>query len=175
MLVRNASPRGPLCFRYLMLGPCELLFLLCFIASWTRVVVSVMLYPCILCVAPLMDLFVLVPYVDALTVMCVLLFVCMLRECEGDGNTGVVVGSAGHVGGTRGSGIVSSPADMLGMSVCLARSGVEGEGRMDERIGFVLTNPVGIVIVLDVCLCLGYGDVCEEWVGRVVVLCLCEL
>ena len=38
-------------------GPCELLFLLCFIASWTRVVVSVMLYPCILCVALLMDLF----------------------------------------------------------------------------------------------------------------------
>ena len=40
-------------------GPCELLFLLCFIASWTSVVVSVRLYPCILCVALLMDLFVL--------------------------------------------------------------------------------------------------------------------
>ena len=38
MLVKNASPRGPMCFRCLMLnlsGPCELLFLLCFIASWT--------------------------------------------------------------------------------------------------------------------------------------------
>ena len=38
MLVRNASPRGPVCFRCLMFslsGPCELLFLLCFIASWT--------------------------------------------------------------------------------------------------------------------------------------------
>ena len=38
MLVRNASPRGPMCFRCLMLslpGACELLFLLCFIASWT--------------------------------------------------------------------------------------------------------------------------------------------
>ena len=38
MFVRNASPRGQLCFRYLMFGlsgPCELLFLLCFIASWT--------------------------------------------------------------------------------------------------------------------------------------------
>ena len=36
MLVRNASPRGPMCFRYLMFslsGPCGLLFLLCFIAS----------------------------------------------------------------------------------------------------------------------------------------------
>ena len=38
MLVRNASPRGPVCFRCLMFslsGPCELLFLLCFIASWS--------------------------------------------------------------------------------------------------------------------------------------------
>ena len=39
--------------------------------------------------------------------MRVLLFVCMLRECEGDCNAGVrdgagvVVVSAGHVGGTR--------------------------------------------------------------------------
>ena len=51
ILVRNASPRGPMCFRWLIFnlsGPCELLFLLCFIASWTREVVSVMLYPCIL-------------------------------------------------------------------------------------------------------------------------------
>ena len=38
ILVRNASPRGPMSFRCLILilsGPCELLFLLCFIASWT--------------------------------------------------------------------------------------------------------------------------------------------
>ena len=38
MLVRNASARGPMCFRCLMFnlsGPCELLFLFCFIASWT--------------------------------------------------------------------------------------------------------------------------------------------
>ena len=37
MLVRNASPRGSMCFRCLMLNvsrPCELLFLLCFIPSW---------------------------------------------------------------------------------------------------------------------------------------------
>ena len=36
MLVRIASPRAPMCFRCLMfnlLRPCELLFLLCFIAS----------------------------------------------------------------------------------------------------------------------------------------------
>ena len=38
ILVRNANPRGPMCFRCLIFnlsGPCELLFLLCFIASWT--------------------------------------------------------------------------------------------------------------------------------------------
>ena len=38
MLVRNASPGGPMCSGCLMFnlsGPCELLFLLCFIASST--------------------------------------------------------------------------------------------------------------------------------------------
>ena len=38
MLVRNASPRGPMCFRCLrfnLSGHCEMLFLLCIIASWT--------------------------------------------------------------------------------------------------------------------------------------------
>ena len=43
--------------------------------------------------------------------------------CEGDGNFGVgdgeVVVSAGHVGGTRGLGIVSGAADALGMSGCV--------------------------------------------------------
>ena len=37
MLVGNASPRGPMCFKCLMFSlsrPCELLFLLCFISSW---------------------------------------------------------------------------------------------------------------------------------------------
>ena len=36
ILIRNASPRGPMCFRCLIFnlsGPCELLFLLCFVAS----------------------------------------------------------------------------------------------------------------------------------------------
>ena len=35
--LRNASPRGPMCFRFLMFslsGPCELLFFTCFFASW---------------------------------------------------------------------------------------------------------------------------------------------
>ena len=35
MPARNTSLRGPMCFR--LSGPCELLFLLCFITSWTRV------------------------------------------------------------------------------------------------------------------------------------------
>ena len=78
----------------------------------------------------------MIPYVDAViavTVMRVLLFVlheCMLRECESDGNDGdgggVVVVSAGNVGGTRGSGIVSSAADVLGMSVVHGMRGVGG-------------------------------------------------
>ena len=103
--------------------------------------------------------------VVAVAVMRVLLFVlhvCMLRECEGGGNAcvrdggGVIVVSVGHVGGKRGSGILSSAADMLGMSVvrgmkgvggvcemcmCLARGGVGGE--WDERIGFGLYQSRG--------------------------------
>ena len=39
---------------------------------------------------------------------------------------GVVVVSAGHVGGTRGSGIVSSAADVLGISVVRGMRGVGG-------------------------------------------------
>ena len=38
LVLRNGSPRGPICFRCLMFslpGLCELLFLFCFIASWT--------------------------------------------------------------------------------------------------------------------------------------------
>ena len=57
MLVRNGSPRGPMCFRCLMFnlsGPCELLVLLFFIASWAGVGVNEMLYPCMFCVALLM-------------------------------------------------------------------------------------------------------------------------
>ena len=62
ILVRNASPRGSLCIRCMIFnlsGPCELLFLHCFRASWTWEVVSVMLYHCMLCVARLICLFVL--------------------------------------------------------------------------------------------------------------------
>ena len=53
MLVRYASPSGPMCLRCLKLtlsGPVELLCLLCFIVAWTCVVVSVMLVVCSLSV-----------------------------------------------------------------------------------------------------------------------------
>ena len=33
MLMRSASPRGPMCLMFSLSGPCELLFLLGFIAS----------------------------------------------------------------------------------------------------------------------------------------------
>ena len=86
--------------------------------------------------------------------------------------------SAGHVGGTRGSGIVSSAADVLWMSVVrgmrsvgrvceicmyLARGGVGGEWMRGFGLGF--TNPVGTRVVLDVGLCFGCGGVDGEWVG----------
>ena len=56
MFMRNASPRGPMCFRCLMFN-CYLYFV--FLSSWTWVVVSVMLYPCMLRVTQLVYLFVL--------------------------------------------------------------------------------------------------------------------
>ena len=62
----------------------------------------------------------------------VVLNVSMLRKCDGDGNAGgmdggsVVAVSAGHeyVGGTRGSGLVSSATDVVGMSVVRGMRGV---------------------------------------------------
>ena len=50
MLVRNASPRAPMCLGAWCLicqDRVSCYFLLCFIASWTWVVVSVMVCPCI--------------------------------------------------------------------------------------------------------------------------------
>ena len=92
----------------------------------------------------------MIPYVVdvvvAVTVMHVLLFllhVCMLRDCDGDGNTGVgfgggVVAVSAYMGGTRGSGVLSCAGDVLEMSVvrgvvcdmcmCLARGGVGDVG-----------------------------------------------
>ena len=84
MLVRCASPSGPLCLRCPMLtlsGHVELLFLLCFIATWTCVVVSVMLVVCSLSVFLSMCLFVS-------CVLCLTVFVnCLLNAfaiCVGE-------------------------------------------------------------------------------------------
>ena len=62
ILVRNASPRGPMCFRGLIFnlsGPCELLFLLLFYSLLDMRSSDMMLYLCMFCVALLMDPFVL--------------------------------------------------------------------------------------------------------------------
>ena len=89
----------------------------------------------------------------------VLLLVCMRRECERDGNPGVgdgggvVVANAGHVVGTRGSGIVSSAADVLECGAWDERSlwnvYVFGSGQRRRRggewmrgFGWGFTNPV---------------------------------
>ena len=117
---------------------------------------------------------------DACTVVCVA-WVSAERVwwCEVDGNASVEDGwgveSAGHVGGTRGSGVVYNAADVLWMSVvlevwgvggvcemcmCLARGGVGGAGGEWMRgLGLGFTNPVGTGGVLDVCLCFGCGGV----------------
>ena len=120
--------------------------------------------------------------VGAMTVMRVLLFVlhvCMLNECEGDGNAcvwgwmkcGCGESSAVHVGDTRDSGIVASGPDVLWIGVvrgmrgvgevcemymCLARGGAGAEGS-EWMTGLVLcfTYPLRTGVVLDVCLCLG--------------------
>ena len=81
-------------------------------------------------------------------VLLFVLHVCMLRECEDDGNAsvskegGVVMVNAWHVGGTRDSGILSSADDVLGMSV------VRG---MREVVG-----------VCEMCVCTACGDVEEN-------------
>ena len=66
---------------------------------------------------------------------CVLFLCCMCVWCEGVGHAGVggvAVVSAGHqcVGGTHGSGIVSSAADVLEMSVLRGMRGVGGACEM---------------------------------------------
>ena len=115
---------------------------------------------------------------DPCTVVCV---ACVYAErvwgCENTGvddGWGVVVVSARHVGNTRGSGILSSAADVLGMSVVRGMRGVGGVCEMsvfgsgrrrkgDESLrvlGLGVTNPVGTGEVVDVCLgCGGVGGV----------------
>ena len=78
------------------------------------------------------------------------------------------------MGGICGSGIVSSAADVLGMSVvrgvrgvggvcdmcmCLALAALEERGEWMRGLGLGFTDPVGTGRVLNVCLCLGCGGV----------------
>ena len=101
--------------------------------------------------------------------------------------------SAVYVGGTRGSCIVTSAADVLWMSVVRRMQELVeymrcvcvwlwAESEWMRGLGLGFTNPVGTGGALDVCLCLGCGGVCGEWVVGLdqglevwVVLCLGEL
>ena len=136
---------------------------------------------------------------DACTVVCAAcVYVERVWGCEGDDNAGVgdgggvVVVNAGRVGGRRGSGIVSGAPDVLEMRVgwvgegciCLARAAWVEWVEWMRGLGLGFTTPVGTGDVLDMCLCLGCGDVSGvvgELVGGLdqgmegVVLCLCEL
>ena len=72
MLVRYSSTSGPICLRCLMLTLSDLmLFLLCFIAAWTGVVISVRLVVCSLSVSIYMCLFVLCFMHDCVGELCV--------------------------------------------------------------------------------------------------------
>ena len=106
----------------------------------------------------------------------------MQREYKGARVTKMLVwgwmrrgcGCAGHVGGTCGSGIVSTAVDVLWMSVVRWLKGVGSvcvwlgwRGWM-RGLGLGFTNDVGTWGVLDVCLCLGGGGVggvclCRSW------------
>ena len=86
LLMRYASPSGPMCLRCLMLtlsGLVELLFFICFITAWTCVVVSVMLVVCSLSVFLSRCIFVL-------CVLCLTVLVnCLLNAfsiCVGEVN-----------------------------------------------------------------------------------------
>ena len=81
----------------------------------------------------------------------------MLRECDGakvDSNTGVgdregvVVLSAGHVGGARGSRIGSNAVDVLGMSVLRGMRGVGGVCEMCMCLAHSHTSNINITSVL---------------------------
>ena len=83
MLVRYASPSGPMCLKLTLSCPVELLFLLCFIAAWTCVVVGVRLVVSSLSVFLSMCMFVL-------CVLCLTVLVnCLLNAfaiCVGEVN-----------------------------------------------------------------------------------------
>ena len=120
--------------------------------------------------------------------------------CEADGSAGVgfgggVVAVSAYMGGTRGSGVLTSAGDVLEISVvrgvggvydmcmCLARGVVGGVGgEWVTGLGLSFTNSGG-TWGSGVCLCFGCGGVggvresgwaawSRVWEGGV-VLCLC--
>ena len=119
--------------------------------------------------------------------------------CECDGNAGVgsaggVVAVSAYMGGTRGSGVLSSAGDLIEMSVvsgvggvcdmcmCLARGGVGGVGcEWVAGLGLGFTNSGATWGNLHMCLCFGcggVGGVGGEWVVGLCQgpqLCLCVL
>ena len=112
--------------------------------------------------------------VIVMNVLLLVLHVCMLRECEGDGNTGVESGRgvgvvSAHMGGTRGSGVVHSACDMLEISVvrgvgvmtCACVSiGAGWEVLVVRGLGLGLTNPRETWgIKWEMCLCFGCAGV----------------
>ena len=61
--------------------------------------------------------------------------------------------------------VVRGIGGVCDMCMCLARSGVDGEGGGWMReLGLGFTNPVGTEGVLDMCLCFGCGGVGGGWV-----------
>ena len=83
-----------------------------------------------------------------------------------------MVAVSAYMGGTRGSGVLSSACDVLEMSVvrgvggvcdmCLARGGVGGVwGEWVRGLGLCFTNPGGTASEgkWDMCLCFGSGGV----------------
>ena len=85
-----------------------------------------------------------------------------------DGNAGVgcgggVVAMSAYMGGTRGSGVLSSTGDVLEMIVMRGVGGV-----CVMCMCLAPGGPVGTGGVLDMCLCFGcggVGGVGGEWVG----------
>ena len=86
------------------------------------------------------------------------MYAARLLGCEGDGNAGVgsgggVVAVSAYMGGTRGSGVLSSAGDVLEMSVvrgvggvcdmcmCLARGGMGGVGPHDRLAHTTVIGP----------------------------------
>ena len=105
------------------------------------------------------------------------MFSAGLLGCEGDGNNGVgfwggVVTVSAYMGGTRGSGVLSSAVDVLERSVvrgigrvcdicmCLYRGGVGGVGgEWVTGLGLGFTNSEGTWGKRYMCLCFGCGGV----------------